>query len=132
MKKFLISSILGITLVSMMGMSAFAISLFQSSSNTKNLPGSDLWTRGIYDGHNGYYMAYSYYNNNVYTHAAKAVLSGSAVTSPLGAPGVTVDASSDSYPSYSTAQVYAAVQTGATTWKYVRDDGNGDYVVSGW
>jgi len=130
MKKFLVTSLLGISLIAMTGISAFAVSFFQSSGNTRNLPGSDKWTRGIYSGGNGYYMAYSYYSNSANSHAAKAVLSGSSVTSALTAPGVTANASSDSYPSYDTARIYAATYT--SSWKYVRDDGAGDYVVSGW
>lgn len=131
MKKFLISSVLSILMISMMGVSVFATSLFQSSGHTSNLPGSDNWNRGIVAPGNGYYMAYSYYYNSVNTHAAKAGLPNSTPTVTQNyAPGSTASANSKSMPSYNGAVIAAASYNGS--WHYVKDDGSGDYVVSGW
>ena len=129
MKKFLISSILTISLITMMAIPGFATSLFQTSDNTVHLSGSDLWTRGISQG-TEYYMSYSYYNNYVTAHAAKATIDGLGTTTLVYAPGATAKANSTSRPSYSTANIYAA--TCGSTWHYVKDTGNGDYTVSGW
>ncbi|GFZ34301.1 hypothetical protein CSC2_48270 [Clostridium zeae] len=62
--------------------SAYAFNVVESrtSTNQQNLSyftdmqGSDLWTRGLRDGHNGYYFAYSYYTNLIHDSAAFAYL----------------------------------------------------------
>ena len=53
MKKLLITSMMGICIFSMMGMSAMATSLFQTNGRTSNLSGTDKWNRGISSGDNG-------------------------------------------------------------------------------
>lgn len=40
------------------------------------LQGSDKWTRGLYNGNNGWYMSYSYYQNYSYNSYVKASLNG--------------------------------------------------------
>ncbi|MCD2345528.1 MULTISPECIES: hypothetical protein [Clostridium] len=45
MKKFLISSILCASLITTLGMTIFAASIFSSNSHTGHLPGSDNWNR---------------------------------------------------------------------------------------
>ncbi len=133
MKKLLITSMMGICIFSMMGMSAMATSLFQTNGRTSNLSGTDKWNRGISSGDNGYYMAYSYYYNAKYAHAAKADLEDSSDTSELKLAGKTASANSDSYPTYSSAAVYAAVLSNSSVSdRYVKDTGNGDRVVSDW
>ena len=130
MKKFLISSILAVSLITMMAIPCFATTLFQSTGRTVHLSGTDSWTRGLTNPGTGYYMAYSYYSNSVNSHAAKATINGLGYTTPVYAPGATANANSDSRPSYATANIYAA--TCGATWHYVKDTGAGDYTVSGW
>lgn len=118
-----------------MGVSVFAstaTTLFQSTGRTANLQGVDSCTRGITAPGNGYYMAYSYYSNPTYTHAATAGLDGTTPTiSQLIAPGATAQANSLSEPSYANAKIYASTIVNSV-YKYVQDTGNGDFVVSGW
>lgn len=130
MKKFITSTVLGLTLVTALGISASATSLFQTVSNTRYLPGSDSWNRGITNPGNGYYMAYSYYHNSAYSHAAEAKIDGLGTVSLVYAPGTTAPANSDSRPSYSSANIRAAAYN--SSWYYVQDTGNGDFKVSGW
>lgn len=131
MKKILVSAILGISLVTTMAMPALATALFQSTGHTINLPGTDSWTRGIRDGGNGYYMAYSYYDNVYYQHASRATIDGFGETSPIHPLNSTSLANSYSEPSYANALILA------TNWKSgvkktVQDDGQGDYVSYNW
>lgn len=125
LKKVLTAGFLGITLVTSFAATASAASLFQTKGRTSNLPGVDSWNRGIYSG-GKYYMAYSYYDNSVYTHSSAASLGGVPKRSAAGAPGTTVTANSDSRPSYSDGITGAGADKGG--WKYVRDTGSGDYV----
>ena len=131
MKKFLISSILCALLITSLGMSVFASSLFASNSHTNNLPGSDKWNRGIKSGTNGYYIAYSYYYNSSYSHSAKASLPNGTRVSQVYSPGSTAVVNSLSEPSY------AGGYTGAATyynnvWRYVEDSGRGEALVHNW
>lgn len=48
-------------------------------SSRTALAGSDCWTRGLYNGNNGWYFAYSYYQNYSYRSYAKASLNGETV-----------------------------------------------------
>lgn len=48
-----------------------------SVSTRTRLPGSDMWTRGLYKSTDpGWYMAYSYYKNGSYNTYVKASLGG--------------------------------------------------------
>ena len=130
MKKILVSSILSICLATTMAVPVLATSLFQSTGHTFNLPGTDSWTRGLTNPGTGYYMAYSYYSNNINSHAAKATIDGLGQTSVVYAPGGTATANSDSRPSYTTASIRASAYSGS--WHYVQDTGSGDFIVNGW
>lgn len=125
MKKFLISTVLSLSLVGLIGITASAASIFHTTGRTKNLLGYDNWNRGIYSGNNGYYMSFSYYYNSANIHQAGAYLDGDLSISRLGGIGETICVNSVSRPSYNDGR--ASANVGRT---FVRDSGSGEYVSS--
>jgi hypothetical protein len=78
-KKFVAALCVSATLLSgFAAVPAFALTSQDQSpqSARTSLAGSDLWTRGLYNGNNGYYFAYSYYFNGVYNHRSEAKFNG--------------------------------------------------------
>jgi hypothetical protein len=55
------------------------------------------WTDGLYNGHNGYYMAYGYYYDGQTRHYSWASLGGHSTGNKWAPAGQTTDAKTDSY-----------------------------------
>ena len=90
---------------------AFAVTQVSTIDTTNQvgrtiLNGSDCWNRGLYDGNNGWYMAYSYYKNYSYRSYVKSSLNGE---SKIGENAIsyTAIANTRSYQTTSGYKVYA-------------------------
>lgn len=55
------------------------------------------WTKGLYDGHNGYYFAYSYYYDGNFSHYSWARLGSDYTGNVYAGPDSTSQANTGSY-----------------------------------
>lgn len=98
-KKILATSLLGLAILSTVATGVHAVSEYYKSGATVNLPYNDVWTRGVNNPNNGYYMAYSYYKAQSGTYRAYSRIDSSGLSmSPLGSSWTTVCANSKSVP----------------------------------
>lgn len=131
MKKILLTTIIissiATTFIGIGAKVAEATTLFHTVSNTKYLPGSDNWNRGIKNPGNGWYLPFSYYYNSSYSHNASAYTKQDGLnTSGVASPGNTASINAkNSVQSYAGAYLRAGADSGG--WKYTKDQGNGEY-----
>ncbi|MBC8059621.1 MAG: hypothetical protein H7Y18_03040 [Clostridiaceae bacterium] len=75
------------------------------------MPGTDLWTRGIHNYGNGWYMGYSYYKNDAYWHYVKVTISSGVINYRSQVAPYTVCANSPDSKSTSGFTAYCGIDT---------------------
>lgn len=103
-KKVLITTVLGIVMITATGVGASATITEYHKNEYTNMDGHDMWTRGLHNGGTGYYLGYSYYRNKkdyttIYYKAYSRVRDSSTFSaSEIGSNGRTTCANSISAP----------------------------------
>lgn len=106
---------------------AHAATVFGVDTPTKNLAGQDQWNRGILSQAAGWYMPYSYYYNDDYSHNASVYTQSSGLkTTPVYSPGTSANINALSTPNLTNAYTRAGEQRW-DSWGYTHDSGSGEY-----